>query len=69
MTKETELYQNYSKLNSTMVYMLEDYRNKLIKALKEKDYKRSKVIISVIASINPLEYKELLIILRKSKEP
>jgi hypothetical protein len=49
--------------------MLEDYRNKLIKALKEKDYKRSKVIISVIASINPLEYKELLIILRKSKEP
>ena len=68
MTKETEHYQNYSKLNSTMIYMLKDYQNKLVEAVKIKDFKRSKVIMSVIASINPLQYKEILNIIRKSKE-
>jgi len=68
MMKETEQSQNYSKLNSTMIYMLKDYQNKLVEAVKVKDFKRSKVIMSVIASINPLQYKEVLTIIRKSKE-
>jgi len=68
MMKETEQSQNYSKLNSTMIYMLKDYQNKLVEAVKVKDFKRSKVIMSVIASINPLQYKEVLTIIRKNKE-
>jgi hypothetical protein len=48
--------------------MLKDYQNKLVEAVKVKDFKRSKVIMSVIASINPLQYKEVLTIIRKSKE-
>lgn len=67
-SNENKSSQNYLPLNSATSRLTINYKRQLVEAVRAKDLARVKVILSVLAALNPVEYKEYLIKRKKNIE-
>jgi hypothetical protein len=58
---ENKLSQSYAPLNQTTNRLAMQYKQQLAKAIQDRDVARARVILSVLAVLNPTEYIEYLI--------
>ncbi len=66
--KENKSSQNYLPLNPVTSRFALTYKRQLVDAIKTRNIARIRVILSVLASLNPLEYKEYLEKRKKNAE-
>ena len=59
-SKENKFSQNYLPLNQTTYRLSLHYKKELAEAIGRRDVNRVKIILSSLAVLNPLEYKEYL---------
>ena len=57
---ENKLSQKYLPLNPVTSRFVIDYKRQLVDAIQVRDSARVRVILSVLAALNPIEYKEYL---------
>jgi hypothetical protein len=57
---ENESSQNYLPLNPVTSRLSVTYKQQLVEAIRTKNVARVRVILSVLAALNPIEYKEYL---------
>lgn len=57
---ENESSQNYLPLNPVTSRLSVAYKKQLVEAIKTRNIARVRVILSVLAALNPLEYKDYL---------
>ncbi len=67
INKETKSSQDYAPLVKTVKDLLSHYITELDVAIKAKDKQRVKVIISIMAVLNPVYYKKFLLSRQKKK--
>ena len=67
INKETKSSQDYKPLIKPVRDLLSHYVTELDAAIKAKDKQRVKVIISVMAVLNPVYYKKFLLSRQKKK--
>jgi hypothetical protein len=65
---ESKLSQNYSALNQTTARLVIEYKKQLAQAISTRDVTRCKVVLSVLAVLDPLEYKNYLNKRKKNAE-
>lgn len=58
--KDLKSLQKYSPLNRACIDILNHYNNELSAAIEAKDKNRIKVLISVLAVLNPIAFKKFL---------
>lgn len=57
---ENKSSQNYLPLNPVTSRFVNNYKRQLVDAIKTKNVARVRVILSVLAALNPIEYQEYL---------
>ncbi len=57
---ENKSSQNYLPLNPVTSRLSITYKRQLVEAIKTRNIARVRVILSVLAALNPLEYKDYL---------
>lgn len=57
---ENKLSQSYASLNQATNRLAMQYKQQLAKAIQDRDVARARVILSVLAVLNPTEYIEYL---------
>ncbi len=67
INKETKSSQDYTPLVKPVKDLLSHYVTELDVAIKAKDKQRVKVIMSIMAVLNPVYYKKFLLSRQKKK--
>ena len=57
---ENKLSQNYLPLNPVTSRFVINYKRQLVDAIRTKNVARVRVILSVLAALNPIEYQDYL---------
>jgi len=57
---ENKSSQNYLPLNPVTSRFVINYKQQLVEAIRTKNVARVRVILSVLAALNPIEYQEYL---------
>ncbi len=65
---ENKSSQNYLPLNPVTSRFVINYKRQLVEAIRIKDLAKVRVILSVLAALNPVEYKEYLSKRKKNVE-
>lgn len=68
MSSENKLLQNYTAPGPVTDRFVLEYKQQLAKAISARDVPRCKVILSALAVLDPLSYKEYLLKRKKNVE-